>query len=256
MRRVLPALLAVVLGVVLAGCQVRVATDVTVAADGSGDVEVALVVDDELRDALEAEGLQLRDGLGEVADAGEWRAEPLDERDATGVRLRASFDEPAQLGVLVDDLTAGLGVEDGALLRDVELLRTEDSGYAFSAMAGLDPPRILGTLPLPGAATGGATDGTAPPVFDGDALGEVLAASDGRHAVAELRLRTPTVPEATDAEVSGTVATWTLPVDGLTAVSATAPPAPVDTNTAVVVAAAAGGLLVGVFAVRALQRRP
>ena len=251
MRVVLVTLLAVL----VAGCQLRVTTDVAVEPDGSGEVTLTVVVDDELRDALVDADVDLRAGLEEAADGADWRATPVEEPDATGVRLSTSFAEPAELTDRVEALTAGLAADDGALLRDVVLSRTEDGGYAFAAEAGIDPPRVLGTLPLPSGTTGVVEDGDEPPPLDGEALGELLAAAGDRYAVAELRVSMPTVPDAPGAVVEGTSATWTLPVDGLGAVVATAPPVPVQTRTALVVAAAAGGLLLGVFAVRAARRR-
>lgn len=249
-------ILVALVGLLLAGCQVRVSTDVTVAADGSGDVALRLVVDDELRDALVAEGVDLREGLREAAGA-TWTVAPVDREDATGVELRTTFADEDELGERVDALMAGLAADDGALLRDVRLTRSEDGGYVFNADAGLDPPRILGVLPLPSATTGVVADADgAPAAFDGDALGDLLAASGDRYAVAELRVTMPTVPVADGATVERTSATWELPVDGLTAVSATAPPVPVQGTTGVVAAAGLGGLLVGAFAVRALRRRP
>lgn len=243
------AVLVAIIAVVVAGCQVRVTTDVAVAPDGSGDVSLTIVVDDELRDALVDAGVDLRAGLEEAAAGASWTATALDDTDATGVRLTTDFADPAQLGARVDALTAGLAADDGALLRGVELVRTEDGGYSFVAEAGIDPPRIVGILPLPS----GADD--EPPAFDGDALGEVLAEAGDRYALAELRLTLPTVPEAPGAVVDGTSAAWELPVDGLATVSATAPPVPVRVSTALVAAGAAGGLLLGLFAVRATRRR-
>ena len=197
---------------------------------------------------------------------------------------RTSFAEPSELTARLEALTAGLAPDDGAVLRDVVLTRTEDGGYEFRADAGLDPPRILGTLPLPSAPTSvvpdptgddatapdgdsaGDPDGasseqdaagaaTEPPPFDGDALGELLEAAGDRYAVAELRVSLPTVPVAPDATVEGTSATWTLPVDGLTTVTATAPPVPVETRTALVIAGGVAGLLLGAFVLRMLRTR-
>lgn len=248
-------LLVAVLATVLAACQVRVTTDVEVDPDGGGEAVVTIVADDELWDALVDAGLDPRSGIDEAAAGADWSVRPVDRPDATGVELSTTFTDPGELGERVDALTAGLGADDGALLRGVSLSRTEDGGYAFEADAGLDPPRILGTLPLPSPPTAGAEGDEPPPVFDGDALGELLAREGDRYAVAELRLRLPTVPEAPGAVVEGTSATWSLPVDGLAPVSASAPPVPVQSTTAVVVAAVAGGLLVVAFAVRATRRR-
>lgn len=246
----------VALAAMVAGCQVRVVTDVQVATDGGGVATLRIVADDELRDLLEDAGVDLRAGLADAAAGASWSASPVDRPDATGVVLRTEFDTPEQLGQRVEALSAGLTDDDGALLRDVELSRTDDGGYAFTAAAGLDPPRILGALPLSTEPTGLVQDpAVGPAAFDGEALGELLAASDGRLATAELRLTTPTVPDAPGAEVDGSTATWELPVDGLATVTAMAPPVPVSTSTVLLVAAVVAAVVVGLFGIRLARRR-
>lgn len=229
----------------LSGCQVRVATDVVVDADGSGQVTMRILVDDELREALTEADIDLEEGLEEAATGASWRARSVSDDEGTGVELTTSFSDPAELSARVEALTSGLGVDDGALLRDVVLERTEDEGYAFRASAGIDPPAIVGSVP---------TDPDAEVRFDGDDLAELLASSDGELARADLRVTFPTVPVAPDGTVETTSVVWELPVDGLREVSASAPPVPVAMRTVLTIAAAVAGLMVGAFAVRARRR--
>ncbi len=245
LRHTLVAAALTGLVLVLSGCQLRVATDVVVDADGSGRVTMRILVDDELRDALTAAEVDLEAGLEEAAEGASWRAKAVSDDDGAGVELTTSFADPAELTARVEALTSGLSVDDGALLRDVVLERSEDGGYVFRASAGIDPPAIVGSVP---------TDPDAEVRFDGDDLATLLASSDGELARADLRVTFPTVPVAPDGTVETTSVVWELPVDGLREVSATAPPVPVAMRTALSIAAAVAGLLIGGFSVRARRR--
>lgn len=233
----------------LAGCQLRVATDIVVEVDGSGTASMRIVVDEELAETLAEAEVDLRQGLDEAAAGADWEARALDGADGTGVELRTSFANPEELGERVAELSAALTEDDGALLRDVELRRTEDGGYAFSARAGIDPPRIVGSLPLDEGGSEGAVR------FDGDDLAAALDEGGDEVARADLRVTFPTVPVAEDATIETTAATWSLPNHELVTVSATAPPLPVDRTLVLLAAAGVGAALLAAFAVRLVRRR-
>lgn len=235
-----------VLVALLAGCQLRVATDVVVEVDGSGSITLTIVADDELRDTLVDAGVDLRAGLDEAAAGASWSAEPVEGEDATGVELSTSFATPEELGARVEALFAGLTTEDGVLLRDVELEITEDGGYVFAAEAGILPPAIVGSLPLDEDAAGR---------FDGDDLARALEEGGDELAVADLRVTFPTVPVAPGAEVQTTSATWSLPVHELATVGATAPPVPLSIPLALMIGVGIAAALLAAFVVRATRRR-
>lgn len=240
------SLLVACLALVLAGCQVRVATDVVVDVDGGGTASMRIVVDEELAEALEQAEVDLQAGLDEAAAGADWDVEPVDGEDGTGVELQTSFDTPEELAERVAALSASLTEEDGALLRDVELTRTEDGGYEFTATAGIDPPRIVGSLPL---------DPDAEVRFDGEALSAALAEGGSELARHDLRVTFPTVPVAEGATVETTSATWTLPNNELATVEASAPPLPLDRRIVLLGAAGVAAALVAAFAVRIVRRR-
>lgn len=194
---VLPALLAVV----VTGCQLRLATDVSVASDGSGTVDVAVEVDAELEELLAGAGVDLTEGLDEaIAAAGAWEVEEVALDDGFGVRFRSTFVDPAGFEAAVAELHEGLSPEDGALFDRLELDVDADGAVAFDGVAGL----VLPTT------TGAEGDGVE---FDADDLTALLAARGDELVRAELRLTLPAAPTAHDAdEVQGRSLTWRLPV--------------------------------------------
>ena len=239
-------LLAVaVLAVVLGGCQVRVATDIVVDTDGSGTAVLRIVADEELTTTLEEAEVDVLSGLEQAAAGAAWDAGPIEVEDGLGVELRTTFAEPEQLAERVAALSAGLTEDDGALLRDVSLVVTEEGAYEFTATGGIDPPRIVGSLPLE----------EGPVRFDGDDLAAALEAGGQDVARHDLRVTFPTVPVAPEAEVEATAATWSLPNHELATVTATAPPLPIDRQLVLIVAAGTGAALVAAFTVRLVRRR-
>lgn len=221
------------------------ATDVVVEVDGSGEISVRILADQELAETLDEAGVDLADGLEDAAEGADWSAEFLDDEDGTGVELTTAFSTPDELGRRVDALSSALTLDDGAILRDVELSLTEDGGYEFTATAGIDPPRVLGSLPLSEDAVR----------FDGDDLAAALEQSGDELAIADLRVTFPTVPVADGATVDTTAATWSLPVHELETVRASAPPLPVDRRLALLVAVGVGAFLLVAFGARVIRRR-
>lgn len=241
-RRFVLALLLVL----LAGCQLRVATDVLVERDGGGQVELTLVVDDELRDLLREAGEDPAAGLGSGAQGAAWTVEVVEEPDATGVRLSTSFAEPAGLGDAVDALLSGLEPDDGAVLRDVRLSRDAEGGYRLALRAGIEPPAVVGTAPEDPSA----------PRFDGDDLARLLAERGAEVARADLRVTFPTSPtvEVGSGTIEGTTVTVALPNDRLAEVVVTAPPpSGLPLRETAAAAAVAAGL--GLVVVTLLRRR-
>lgn len=239
-------LVLVLLLVVLAGCQLRVATDVLVERDGGGRVELTLVVDDQLRDLLREAGEDPAGAVGPAAEGAAWTVEAVEEPDATGVRLAADFDEPADLGDAVDALLAGLEPDDGAVLRDVELSRDPDGGYRLELLAGIEPPAVVGTAP----------EDPSVPRFDGDDLARLLAERGDEVARADLRVTFPTTPtvEVGSGTVEGSTVTVELPNDRLEQVVVVAPaPSGLPLREAAAAAAVAAGL--GLLVAVLLRRR-
>lgn len=128
-RRAGRALLLVVAGLLVAGCQVRSELNLTVREDGSGVVELAVALDE---DAMSRRPTALEDlDLSDLRDAGWEIAGPEEEVDGwTWLRARHDFGTPEELGTLVDEI----GGEQGPL-RDFELRREDafaESRYDFS----------------------------------------------------------------------------------------------------------------------------
>lgn len=209
-RSILSVLL---LAVLASGCQLSLATDIGIAADGSGTLEVAVAVDDELGRLLDDAGVDLSLGLAEAdAVATDWELEELDRDGGREVRLRTTFSEPAELAARIEELHAGLDEADPALMSDVELRVDEQGRATFAADAGLRLPTTTG-------ATG---DGV---TFDVEDLEELLRREGGAAARYDLRLTLPGRPTAHDADArSGRTLTWTLPIGQMRAVRAASEP--------------------------------
>ena len=131
LRRARTALLVAVVVVVLAGCQLRTDVNLTVEADGSGAVEVAVGLDDDgvdenpgLLDALE---------FGDLADTGWEVTGPEREADGfTRVRVRHAFARPEEVAGLLDQVAG----EDGPF-RDFAVVREDafaETRYRFEGV--------------------------------------------------------------------------------------------------------------------------
>lgn len=204
-----------------------------------------IVVDDELAGALDEAEVDVFAGLDDAAVGADWAVERIEGDDGTGVELSTAFATPEELGQRVAELSSALTADDGALLEDVELTLTEDGGYELTATGGIDPPRIVGSLPLDEGAVR----------FDGDDLAAALEDGGDELARHDLRVTFPTVPEAAGATIDTTSATWRLPNHELATVTATAPPLPLDRRLVLLVAGGAAGILLGAFLVRMVRRR-
>jgi hypothetical protein len=128
-RRAGRALLLVLAGLLVAGCQVRAELNVSVEEDGSGVVELAVGLDE---DALSRRPDVLEDlDLSDLTDTGWEIVGPVEEVDGvTWLRARHEFGTPEELGVLVDEVAGERGP-----FRDFELRRSDafaETRYDFS----------------------------------------------------------------------------------------------------------------------------
>ncbi len=225
-----------------AACELRIATDIVVAADHTGELVVSVALDeDTARDLVDA-GLVPTAGLDEAVAAAEgWTAEPLDGV-AAGVRLRHEFDDPSQVGALLAALSRDLGVEDGALWDGLRLVTAPDGEtLVLQGRAGVVAPTVAG-------AEGAAVS------FDGDDLAQRLR-EDGRAAVRhDLQLVSAGGYGAQDADrqTDGALI-WELPTGELRTVSAELLAA--DRIPWLVFAIVAGVALAGAFALTVALRR-
>ena len=153
-RRTRAAVRALVLGLagaLLASCQLRTEVNIAVEDDGSGSVEVGIGLDEE---GVE-EHPDLLDSLAfpDLVDAGWEVTEPAEEDDGfTWVRVRRPFDDPEQVGPLIEQVAG-----EGGPLREFSLLRTDafaETDYHFegtvdftAGVAGLtDDPELAEAL--------------------------------------------------------------------------------------------------------------
>jgi hypothetical protein len=228
----------VLLAVSLSACQLRLATDVRVAADGSGTLGLTVALDEELHESLTADGF---DPFADLATLPEpWTATVTE--DGRTLELTTTFADPAELTARVADLQAGLDTDDPAILDDVTLTAADDGRLTFTGRAGLRPPTSTG---IDGA---GVT-------FDGDALAALLAEQDDLVRY-DLRVVFPGPVVDSDADqVDGRAATWALPVTDLRTVRAVADP-PGDRLPWILLGAVVlGGAMFGLVVTLALRRR-
>lgn len=239
--RALRAVCLLVLAAVLVACQVSVATDVTVEADGSGRIAVHVELDEEITASLAADDVDVLAGLEELPDG--WTSERSDRDGRTAVTLAADFADPAGLAERVEQLQSGLDAEDPLLLDRLDLAVDDDGGARLEGRAGLRPPSSTG---LRGAGV----------AFDGDDLADLLAERGDEVLRVELRVTMPgPIARGNADEVDGRTATWRLPVTELAAVEAVSHPPSALRQWLVVGAAALIGLVVGLFGVRLVSRR-
>ena len=126
--RVGRAVLAVVALLVLAGCEVRGELNVTVEEDGSGDLELAVGLDE---DALDRRPDVLDElDLSDLTDSGWEVTGPAEEADGfTWIRARHPYATPDELGALIADVAG-----EGGPFRDFALRREDafaESRYSF-----------------------------------------------------------------------------------------------------------------------------
>lgn len=233
---------SVVAALVLGGCNLAIGVDVEVAADGSGTLEVAFRLDEELSASLEADGFDPTFGLDELARSGtEWDVD-VNGGSSTTVRLRAPFSGADALADRVAELNAGIDVtEDGSLLDELTVGVEPDGRVVATGRA---------TLVVP-ATTGATGDGV---VFDGDDLRALLEAEGTDILLAEVRFRMPGPVEASNADrIDGDTAIWLLEPFETRELRAEATPS-TDRTGLLIAAGVLLGIVVGVGV--SLLRRP
>lgn len=174
-RRLVPALAALLVVLSAGACQVRTTVDVAVAEDGSGTVTVAVALDDE---ALARVPDVDDDGTSGPADlaalvrsedlvaAGWTVADPETGDGETVLRISRPFGTPAEADRVLAELTGGSGA-----LRDLTVTR--------SASFGRTELGFSGTADLSGGLEAFGDEGLAA-ALDGEPLGEDAAAIEAR----------------------------------------------------------------------------
>ncbi len=213
LRRYSTALLFALLTLFGAACELRIATNVVVAADHTGELVVSVALDEDTAADLVAAGLVPTAGLDEAAAAAEgWSVESIEDLTA-GVRLRHGFERPEEVGALLAALSRDLGVEDGALWDGLTLEEDGLGGLVLRGRAGVVAPTVAG-------AEGASV------AFDGEDLARLLA-RDGRSAVRhDLQVQSAGGAGANDADrVTDGALVWELPTGELRSVRAELPAA-------------------------------
>lgn len=247
-RAVLVGAVWVIVATALAGCELRLGTDVTVEPDGSGHLELAVGFDDQLASLLRDAGFDLDTDLEALRVAAPtWTVEREPQPGGGSVlRLGSDFADPDGFAALTEDLYAALDDQDGRLFDD---LRVDVSGgrVRFSGRIGLLAPRV------PGAEGAGVT-------FDEQDLTRLLEERGEEFVDYEVRVSLPGEVLAHDADrADGSVLVWDAPVGSMRRISATsdpsdAPPWPLAIAVGALVAVTAGAVAVAVPR-RARRRR-
>lgn len=128
------------------GCQLGLGLDVTVNRDGGGTLALAVTADAQLQeraaqaqaeplDALVARSQDLRSGGWSIRDS-------TDEGGTRTVTLSVPFSDPAHFNKLADELATALAADEVELLRDLELVMT-DEALTLRGTAGAEPTRAV-----------------------------------------------------------------------------------------------------------------
>lgn len=199
------------LAVLLGACQVRVATDLDIAADGSGRLQLVVALDEELSASLAADDIDPFEGLDDLGPTWESSRETIDGGD--GLRVTTTFASPAELADRVDALLEGTDEQDPAVLEAIAVTVDADGRADFSGRVGFRPP----------SSTGIEAQGLAP---DGDALQQLLEERGDEFVRVELRVTLPGDIESAEGgdpdrrTVDGRTVVWELPPTGLVDVRA------------------------------------
>ena len=174
-RRLVPALAAVLVVLVVGACEVRTTVDVAVAEDGSGTVTVAVALDDEALARVpdvNDDGTADPDDLAalvrteDLVTAGWTLGDPESGDGETVLRVSRGFGTPAEAERILAELTGDTGaLRDLAVTRSTSFGRTE---LGFS-----------GTVDLSGGLEAFGDEGLAA-ALDGEPLGEDAAAIEQR----------------------------------------------------------------------------
>lgn len=236
-------LLLLLLAVLAAGCQARLALDVTVDADGAGTLAVTLAADAALAEQARALGA---DPLGDLAATGErltaagWQvADVGGDGGGRAVTLSARFAGPAEFAQVAGDLADALAAPEVVLLEDLRLAVDEDV-VRLEGTAGMVPAAGIAEHGLEPAEAVDLLAAERPLVYEVTVslAGELLASS---------------APGATPGDRAGTPLRWEVQPGQRVALLAVAerPRAPLGW----LLLPAAGGLALLAGAVLAVRRR-
>ena len=236
--------LAGALCLLASACQLRLGLDVALDAAGGGVLELAVVLDGELRTLLEEAGFDPTLGLADLDDRAEgWESAQTETDGGLELRFVAPFPDPDGFASLTGRLHAALGPEDGRLFRELGVTVEDDGGVAFRGEVGLVPPEVPG-------ATGVGVE------FDEDDLRALLDERGDELVRYELRVTLPAPPAEHDADrVDGASLTWDAPVGRLRAVSARSFPPPGTDPLLVGAVAVTAAIAAGVVVLRLRARR-
>ncbi len=220
------------LALLASGCRLSIDTRIELAADGSGVASLVMIFDEELQAELdELELAPAAELTGAVAES-DWELERRrTDRGGLEVTLRREAGSVDALSDAFTDLTAGLSDTDPGPRIDLDL-EVDDEGAS----------RAEGTIGfIPPTPAGASVDGR--PLGPGaDRLAELTEET----VDAQLVVTLPGPVREHDAdEVEGTTLTWELPVGQQRDITARAAPEPLLTPQRLVLAGAAGALIVG-----------
>ncbi|MDP8970993.1 MAG: hypothetical protein M3N52_10960, partial [Actinomycetota bacterium] len=141
----------VVLGLLCAGCQLRLGVGVTVDRRGAGRLEVSVAADAELLARAAEAGV---DPLGDLAAAGrQLRAQGWDTTDrhqpdgSRQVDLSTGFSDAEEFDALARDLAVALAAPELAVLEPMDLT-VDQERLALVGSAGLQPSAAVAELGL------------------------------------------------------------------------------------------------------------
>lgn len=211
MRRYWNALTLAAVVLLGSACDVRIATEIIIQSDYSGQLVVSIALDEETANDLIAAGFVPDTGLADaLAGQPGWDVASIEGVPA-GARVTHDFAHVSEVGSLLAELSDPLGPEDGALWEGLDLRVDENGNVVLDGRAGLVPPSVVGAV----------GDGV---TFDGEDLARLLD-QQGREAVHhDLRVTSSGRPGENDADVRIDHALiWELPVGGMRSVHAVLP---------------------------------
>lgn len=232
---------------VLSACRIEVVAELDLRDDGSGTAALDLFLDRELLGMLDELAV---DAVGEiegaVAEADAWELEVIAE-GADGMRLRLEHEGPDPAAAL-GELSDGLAADDPGLITDLEVRREVEEGM---------PERVVlrGDAQLRAPRVPGVVDEQGEPLGPDEATLERLTRE---HVEASLVVTMPgTVQEHDAPQADDTTLQWDLPVGERVEVAATSEVGSLPVSREVMLAAAAGLLLVvaGVAVFWVVRRR-
>lgn len=251
LRRAATLLLVAALALGASGCRLGVSTDVTLAADGSAVVGIALRIDGSMRVELDRLALDptLAIDAALAGDDGWRRSRAIDDDGGLVLAFERDVADPAELARLLADLSEGVPDEAPALDVALDVVPGARGAVVVEGRAGVRPP-----------STAGARLGGVPIGPSGAELAELV----DRVVDASLTLTLPGPVVEHDADrVEGRSLTWELPVGATRPVRAVGAPVPwwaigrllpPDARIAAAIAAGAAVLVAGLAVARRRRR--